>query len=218
MGLFDWLFGKKSGVPQDDTIWLTRRAKLEGIREAVLGHLAPDAWVLLTAHFPATLAEVRQHLDAAGDRYTVWEGRAGPRPRGGEVVVGLAGALAASSPDGPDADIPLSTSVIVAERHPLRANDDALVAFAAGLPPPRRVTFHLSLEDPLLRVFSGEWVGDVLRRLGMQEDEAIRSPMVARRIVAAQKKIAKIAFPDRPADSAEDWVRLNCPELLPEQP
>ena len=42
-----------------------------------------------------------------------------------------------------------------------------------------RSRFYLSLEDDLMRIFAGEWVTNVLTRLGMQEGEAIESRMVS---------------------------------------
>ena len=45
-----------------------------------------------------------------------------------------------------------------------------------------------------MRIFAGEWVADVLTRLGMEEGEAIESRMVIRRIEAAQKKVEERNF------------------------
>lgn len=64
-----------------------------------------------------------------------------------------------------------------------------------------------------MRVFAGEWVENVLKQLGMKEDEPIESAMVARRIKAAQKKIESLSVGDLAADSAEQWMERNCPEL-----
>jgi hypothetical protein len=69
------------------------------------------------------------------------------------------------------------------------------------------------LEDPLLKVFAGAWVQDVLRRLGMKEDQAIESRMVSCRIRSAQQKIEDGATGDVPAGSAEEWIEKNCPKL-----
>jgi preprotein translocase subunit SecA len=45
-----------------------------------------------------------------------------------------------------------------------------------------------------MRIFAGEWVKNVLTRLGMQEGEAIESRMVTRRVEAAQKKVEERNF------------------------
>jgi preprotein translocase subunit SecA len=72
---------------------------------------------------------------------------------------------------------------------------------------------HVSLEDPLLRTFAGEWVQGVLQRLGMKENEAIESRMVTRRLQVAAQKIESQAISDMAADSAEEWLQRNCPDL-----
>ena len=45
-----------------------------------------------------------------------------------------------------------------------------------------------------MRIFAGEWVKNVLTRLGMQDGEAIESRMVTRRVEAAQKKVEERNF------------------------
>ena len=45
-----------------------------------------------------------------------------------------------------------------------------------------------------MRIFAGDWVKNMLTRLGMQEGEAIESRMVTRRIEAAQKKVEERHF------------------------
>jgi hypothetical protein len=47
----------------------------------------------------------------------------------------------------------------------------------------------------------------------MNESEAIESRMVTRRIQAAAQKIETQAVTDLPADSAEEWLERNCPDL-----
>ncbi|TXI37599.1 MAG: preprotein translocase subunit SecA, partial [Methylophilus methylotrophus] len=49
--------------------------------------------------------------------------------------------------------------------------------------------FYLSLEDPLLRIFSGERVAAIMTRLNMPEGEAIEHAMVTRAIENAQRKV-----------------------------
>jgi len=65
----------------------------------------------------------------------------------------------------------------------------------------------------MMRMFAGEWVQNVLQRLGMNENEAIESRIVTRRIQEALKKIESQAVSDLPADSADEWLERNCPDL-----
>jgi preprotein translocase subunit SecA len=67
-----------------------------------------------------------------------------------------------------------------------------------------------------MKIFAGEWVQNVLRKLGMSEDEAIESQMISRRIRQAQQKIEGRAFGSFEAESAAQWLEKNCPELVRE--
>jgi preprotein translocase subunit SecA len=71
----------------------------------------------------------------------------------------------------------------------------------------------LSLEDPVMRIFAGDWVQNVLKQLGMKENVSIERKMVSRRIKQAQQKIEGRAFGSSEAESAERWLEKNCPEL-----
>jgi preprotein translocase subunit SecA len=78
--------------------------------------------------------------------------------------------------------------IIGTERHEARRIDLQLRGRCGRQGDPGSSRFYLSLEDDLMRIFAGEWVSNMLTRLGMQEGEAIESKMVSRRIEGAQKK------------------------------
>lgn len=199
MGLFDWWTGKSNKVQvADDIIWLTQEAKSAGIRRAVAQAISnpATACVIVTAHFNDCLERLGQSVaELKRDR----------------VFVTLANALAGRTPTDMTADESSSVLIVVGERHPLPSHDESVVDFARSLSCRSRIVYHLSLEDAVLRKFSGEWVENVLRSLGMKEDEAIESRLVARRIRSALEKIAAKATSDLPAISAEDWLTRNCP-------
>src|SRR6185503_1096848 len=78
--------------------------------------------------------------------------------------------------------------VIGSERHEARRIDLQLRGRCGRQGDPGSSRFYLSLEDDLMRIFAGDWVKNILQRLGMKEGEAIESRMVSRRIEGAQKK------------------------------
>lgn len=84
--------------------------------------------------------------------------------------------------------------VIGTERHESRRIDNQLRGRAGRQGDPGSSRFFLSLEDDLMRIFAGDWVKNILTRLGMEEGQAIESPMVTRRIEAAQKKVEERNF------------------------
>jgi preprotein translocase subunit SecA len=84
--------------------------------------------------------------------------------------------------------------VVGTERHEARRIDLQLRGRCGRQGDPGSSRFFLSLEDDLMRIFAGEWVKNILTRLGMQEGEAIESKMVSRRIEGAQKKVEERNF------------------------
>ena len=87
--------------------------------------------------------------------------------------------------------------IVGTERHESRRIDNQLRGRAGRQGDPGSSRFYLSLQDELMRLFGGEWVGSVLARLGMKEGEAIESRMVSKRIEAAQKKVEEYHFDQR---------------------
>ncbi|HJN11124.1 MAG TPA: preprotein translocase subunit SecA [Pirellulaceae bacterium] len=203
MGFFDSLFGSKKRTNVEvvpDLIWMTTDAKFAGLAKAVEERSKSETVaILLVGHFPDVLAR----LEELANRRT-WR-----VPLQAVPASNLDTELATSL----NLDESAILDIIVGERHPLPSVDDGLEAFADELSCRCRFAHHISLEDPVLEIFGGEWVQNVLRKLGMSEDEAIEAQMVSRRIRQAQQKIEGRAFGSSDAESAAAWLKKNCPEL-----
>ncbi|GIW85183.1 MAG: hypothetical protein KatS3mg107_0843 [Gemmataceae bacterium] len=214
MGFWEWLTGKKSSVTAVDRIWLTKAAKWRGLCRELVEHLSNAQPPLLLAHFPATRTEVRQELSREGVPHRLVDHSIAVKEvsriadPGAEGLVRL-GLVKQLQPD-PFADQHAEgeglIQILVAERHFLRERDEAIITFAEGLGKRCHVTYHCSLEDPLMKAFGGERVKDLLQRLGEDESLPVKSKMVARRVRAAQGKFAAQAGQDWDVDSAEEWL------------
>jgi preprotein translocase subunit SecA len=79
--------------------------------------------------------------------------------------------------------------VLGTERHDARRIDNQLRGRTGRQGDPGESRFFLSLEDDLMRKFYRDWVKNFMKRLGMEEDQDIRSAMVTRAIERAQKKV-----------------------------
>lgn len=204
MGLFDFLFGsskKRTNVEVvPDHIWMTTNAKFAGLtKEAEERSKSETVAVLLVAHFP----DVLERLDMIANQQA-WDVPCKAIP---------ASNLNKDLANGLSLDESAIIDIIVGERHPLPSVDDRLEEFADNLPCRCRFSHHVSLEDAVMKVFAGEWVKNVLKKLGMKDDEAIESQMVSRRIRQAQQKIEGRAVGSLDAESAAEWLAKNCPEL-----
>ncbi|MGX8773769.1 MAG: preprotein translocase subunit SecA [Bacillota bacterium] len=79
--------------------------------------------------------------------------------------------------------------IIGTERHESRRIDNQLRGRSGRQGDPGRTQFCVSMEDELMRLFGGERMQGIVRKLGVEEDEAIESGMVSKQIENAQKKV-----------------------------
>ena len=80
--------------------------------------------------------------------------------------------------------------VIGTERHESRAHRTTSCAVARGRQgDPGRSKFFVSLEDDLMRIFGSERMDTMLRKLGLQEGEAIVHPWINKALEKAQQKV-----------------------------
>ena len=79
--------------------------------------------------------------------------------------------------------------VIGTERHEARRIDNQLRGRAGRQGDQGRSKFYLSLEDDLMRIFGSERIDSMLRKLGLEEGEAIIHPWINKALEKAQKKV-----------------------------
>ncbi|WP_199508893.1 MULTISPECIES: preprotein translocase subunit SecA [unclassified Psychrobacter] len=87
--------------------------------------------------------------------------------------------------------------IIGSERHESRRIDNQLRGRAGRQGDPGMSRFFLSLEDDLMRIFAGDRVVNMMRAMGLKEDEAIEHKMVSRSIENAQSKVESRDFDAR---------------------
>jgi len=79
--------------------------------------------------------------------------------------------------------------VIGTERHESRRVDNQLRGRSGRQGDPGSSRFYLSLEDNLMRIFASDKVSMFMKKIGMEEGEAIEHKWVTRAISNAQKKV-----------------------------
>ncbi len=79
--------------------------------------------------------------------------------------------------------------IIGTERHESRRIDNQLRGRAGRQGDPGKSKFFLSLEDDLMRIFGSERMDAMLRKLGLQEGEAIIHPWINKALEKAQQKV-----------------------------
>jgi len=79
--------------------------------------------------------------------------------------------------------------VIGSERHESRRIDNQLRGRSGRQGDAGSTRFYLSLQDDLMRIFASDKMSGLMKKLGMEEGEAIEHPWVSRAIENAQRKV-----------------------------
>jgi len=87
--------------------------------------------------------------------------------------------------------------ILGTERHESRRIDNQLRGRSGRQGDPGESQFFLSLDDNLLRIFGGEKIRNIMKRLGVEEGEYIDSKIVTRSVEKAQKKVENQHYESR---------------------
>ena len=79
--------------------------------------------------------------------------------------------------------------IIGTERHESRRIDNQLRGRSGRQGDPGSSRFYLSMDDSLMRIFASDRVSNMMKKLGMEEGEAIEHPWVNKAIENAQRKV-----------------------------
>ncbi len=103
----------------------------------------------------------------------------------------------------------ISGDVHLMEHYPIPDRDDEILALSDIASIKFQFIAWSSLDEPLMKVFGGERITGMMKQLGMNENEIISHPFVAKAIHNAQEKIAKKTNADSECKSSEEWFHLH---------
>ncbi len=87
--------------------------------------------------------------------------------------------------------------IIGTERHESRRIDNQLRGRSGRQGDPGSSIFFISLQDELMRIFGGESIDGMLKKLGLKENESIDHPWINKAMERAQKKVEARNFDTR---------------------
>ncbi|MBI2352873.1 preprotein translocase subunit SecA [Candidatus Dependentiae bacterium] len=189
---------------KDDLIFLTEDAKFKEIAKDVIERYKKGQPVLIGTIAVEKSERLSNVLSKEGIPHEVLNAK--QHTREAEIIAkaGMPGHVTiATNMAGRGTDIKLHPDSVVAgglyvlgtERHESRRIDNQLRGRSGRQGDPGLSRFYISLEDDLIRIFSG---GDTMKRYmekaGMKEDEQIESKTVTRMIERSQEKVEKHNF------------------------
>ena len=84
--------------------------------------------------------------------------------------------------------------IIGTERHESRRIDNQLRGRSGRQGDPGGTIFYISLQDDLMRIFGGDSIDGILKKLGLKENESIDHPWINKAMERAQKKVESRNF------------------------
>ncbi|MEW6507827.1 MAG: preprotein translocase subunit SecA [Bacteroidota bacterium] len=190
-------------IDEDDAIFRTKREKYNAIIDQIKNLKEERRPVLVGTTSVEVSETISRMLKRQGVSHNVLNAKQHQREAEIVAFAGQPGAVTiATNMAGRGTDIKLGAGVIGSgglyilgtERHEARRIDRQLRGRAGRQGDPGSSKFFISLEDDLMRLFSGDRITNVMGRLGMEEGEAIQHPLISKSVERAQKKVEENNF------------------------
>jgi preprotein translocase subunit SecA len=190
-------------LDKPDLIFLTKNAKYKAIVEDIKERYRRGQPVLIGTIAIETSELLSNILTSSGIAHEVLNAKQHAREAD---IVAHAGEKShvtiATNMAGRGTDIKLTPEsveqgglyILGTERHESRRIDNQLRGRSGRQGDPGESRFYISLEDDLIRIFSGDTLKKNMSRFGMTEDEVIESKMISKTIENSQEKVEKQNF------------------------
>ena len=193
-------------VDKDDLIFRTEAGKLRAIVREVEAYHKKGQPVLIGSASIVKNELIAKYLDEAKLPYQLLNAKNNEREAAIVEKAGEKGAITlATNMAGRGTDIKLTDEVkklgglvvIGSERHDSRRVDNQLRGRGGRQGDPGTTQFFVSCEDDLMRIFQGDRISMLMKRLGGGGDTPIQTKSVTRTLEAAQKRIEGFNFDSR---------------------
>ena len=183
---------------QNDSIYRTKKAKYQAVLKEVTRLHTKNQPVLIGTDSVSASEEIATILKEAKLSYQILNAKYHDKEA---EIIAAAGAPRAitisTNMAGRGTDIKLGEGVkelgglyvLGTSKHESRRIDNQLRGRSGRQGDFGESRFFLSLEDDLLRTFGGQNIANLMKKLKMEEDEAIEHVLISRAILNAQKKV-----------------------------
>lgn len=188
---------------KNDLIFLTENAKFQEIVKDVAARHHKGQPVLIGTIAVEKSERLSEVLIQKGVPHEVLNAKQHAREADIIASAGMPGHVTiATNMAGRGTDIKLHPDSVAAgglyvlgtERHESRRIDNQLRGRSGRQGDPGESRFYISLEDDLIRIFSGDTMKRYMEKAGMKEDEQIESRTVTKMIERSQEKVEKHNF------------------------
>lgn len=193
-------------VDAPDRIYKTEKGKFKAIVEEVKERQAAGQPVLIGTASVEKNEYLSHLLTRAKIDHEVLNAKNNAREAAIVAKAGEQGAVTlATNIAGRGTDIKLAEGVkergglhvIGTERHESRRIDNQLRGRSGRQGDPGSTQFYVSAEDELIRIFSGERMGALMERFGVDDDTPIENKTITKVLESAQKKVENFNYDSR---------------------
>lgn len=207
---------------RQDAYALSVSGKLHGTIAAIEECLTTSHAVLVVAHFPSTFFQLQEILEPSSIDYRIVQSPLTPNAMLDEmeqtekplVLLALADLLDTETDAKTQPSNQQQASIIMCERHPLLAREGVVRKFGESIGCRVIIGRLASFEDPTVFPFLGEWTELVMKQLGFNDQFLMHSEIVSRRLERGYRRLEKLMGEEQPADSPEEWMKLNIPKAM----
>ncbi|MCL1839946.1 preprotein translocase subunit SecA [Candidatus Saccharibacteria bacterium] len=193
-------------VDKDDLIYRTEAAKLKAVADEIRKYHKKGQPVLVGSASIVKNELIAQYLDQQKIPYEILNAKNNEREAAIIAKAGEKGAVTlATNMAGRGTDIKLAPGVvglgglvvIGSERHDARRVDNQLRGRGGRQGDPGTTQFFVSCEDDLMRIFQGDRIAMLMKRMGVAEDLPIQNRTVSKTLEQAQKRVEGFNFDSR---------------------
>ncbi|MEQ6119984.1 hypothetical protein [Reichenbachiella sp. MALMAid0571] len=189
-------------------VYLTKITLYRQLMATVQEDMNNQKELFIAYYFDDTGKELASLLEAADLKFNVL-GSMEENTSG--ITIGKAESLIKSSKN--TFEVNAYSMILVCEIHPLAGVDIALYDYLTEKYGGAILRFYTSIDSPILRMFGADRIIQLLKTMGMEENEMIEHSMVTKSILRAQEKIKEQVIHEKDAHSIEEWMEKNTPDF-----
>ncbi len=208
-----WLFGtKNTAVNRGDKVWMRDIHKYAGLLKDIRTLMKENKLILVVYYFRQTGIMLNKYFEDNSLEYTTIHTAGAINMNSINCVesASLNSEVFIANLQKPERDI----IIFFTEHYPLFETENTILKSIGILGKKCSYCFYMSLEDPLMTLFGGDRITDVITKMGMKEDEMISHTMISSAIENVQKKIESKVYTELKSDSIQEWVERNLRYVL----
>ncbi|MCU0436809.1 MAG: hypothetical protein MUC49_02780 [Raineya sp.] len=203
-------FSKKPSVPLiklEDKVWMNTSARLTGLLQDA--QIQVETKPVLVVYFFERTENTLQEVFKLGQKPYVFVNTAEDLKDNKQIHILSESAFHQHAEKIKNLFASKELVVMLAEHYPLNQNEDEILFKLGEISLKTKAYGYIDFDDPILKMFGGERILELLKKMGIKESESISHNLVSKSIKEAKKKIGEKVKHEQKGISVEDWFNKN---------